>query len=149
MKKPSFHFSATILVMVLLLTACGTAGQTPAQKEDPVNVGFGTVDRKDLTTSVATIKVNQDVPYRTIYEMIESKCPGVEVNGNKVTIRGMATQNTPSEPLFVVDGVPVRGDVSYISPHDVKSISILKDAASCAIYGVEGGNGVILIDLKK
>ena len=139
----------SLFVMALILSACGTVGQAPAQKEDPVNVGFGTIDRKDLTTAVASVKVDENLPYRNIYEMIEGKCPGVEVNGNRVTIRGMATQNTPSEPLFVVDGVPVRGDISYISPYDVKSISILKDAASCAIYGVEGGNGVILIDLKK
>jgi len=136
-----------ILPLALLLAACGSAVQTTTQQEDPVNVGFGTVDRKNLTTSVATIETDNPQIYRNIYEMIEGKCAGVEVNGDHIVIRGMGTTKSSSDPLFVVNGVPTNS-ISFISPNDVKSITVLKDAASCAIYGSQGGNGVILIDLK-
>ena len=139
-----------IISLMLLLTACGTAVQTTqTEQEDPVNVGFGrTVDRKNLTTSVSTVEVNTDTHYyRDIYEMIEGKCAGVEVEGHTIRIRGAGTRNGGGDPLFVVNNVPMS-NVSSISPNDVKSITVLKDAASCAIYGVQGVNGVILIELK-
>jgi len=118
--------------------------------EDPVNVGYSTVDRKNLTTSVSVVKSEDDpTPYRNIYEMIQGKCAGVDVDGNKVTIRGVNSINSSTDPLFVVDGVPQTGGVGWVSPNDVQSITVLKDAASCAIYGSRGANGVILIDLKK
>lgn len=139
-----------ILSLALALTACGSAVQTvKTEQEDPVNVGYGrTVDRKNLTTSVSTIESDATTQYyRDIYEMIEGKCAGVEVEGHKVRIRGAGSKNNPGDPLFVVNNTPVS-DVSYISPYDVKSITVLKDAASCAIYGIQGVNGVILIELK-
>ena len=139
-----------LISLLLILTACGSAVQTAqTEQEDPVNIGFGrTVDRKNLTTSVSTVSVDTDtLLYRDIYEMIEGKCAGVEVEGNKVRIRGAGSRSGGGDPLFVVNGVPMS-NVSSISPYDVKSITVLKDAASCAIYGVQGANGVILIDLK-
>jgi TonB-dependent SusC/RagA subfamily outer membrane receptor len=139
-----------LISLLLILTACGSAVQTAqTEQEDPVNIGFGrTVDRKNLTTSVSTVSVDTDTQlYRDIYEMIEGKCAGVEVEGNKVRIRGAGSRSGGGDPLFVVNGVPMS-NVSSISPYDVKSITVLKDAASCAIYGVQGANGVILIDLK-
>ena len=139
-----------LISLLLILTACGSAVQTAqTEQEDPVNIGFGrTVDRKNLTTSVSTVSVDTDTQlYRDIYEMIEGKCAGVEVEGNKVRIRGAGSRRGGGDPLFVVNGVPMS-NVSSISPYDVKSITVLKDAASCAIYGVQGANGVILIDLK-
>ena len=139
-----------LISLMLILTACGSAVQTAqTEQEDPVNIGFGrTVDRKNLTTSVSTVSVDTDTQlYRDIYEMIEGKCAGVEVEGNKVRIRGAGSRSGGGDPLFVVNGVPMS-NVSSISPYDVKSITVLKDAASCAIYGVQGANGVILIDLK-
>ena len=139
-----------LISLLLILTACGSAVQTAqTEQEDPVNIGFGrTVDRKNLTTSVSTVSVDTDTQlYRDIYEMIEGKCAGVEVEGNKVRIRGAGSRRGGGDPLFVVNGVRMS-NVSSISPYDVKSITVLKDAASCAIYGVQGANGVILIDLK-
>jgi TonB-dependent SusC/RagA subfamily outer membrane receptor len=137
-----------LISLMLILTACGASVQTAqTEQEDPVNVGYGrTVDRKKLTSSVSTVEVNTDTQYyRDIYEMIEGKCAGVEVEGHKVRIRNFGKGG--GDPLFVVNNVPVS-DVSSISPYDVKSISVLKDAASCAIYGIQGANGVILIELK-
>lgn len=139
-----------LIPALVLVVACGIINNTPQQMEDPVNIGYSTVDRKDLTTSVSVVKAQEDfTPYRDIYEMIQGKCAGVDVDGTKVTIRGVNSINSSTDPLFVVDGVPQSGGVSWISPNDVKSITVLKDAASCAIYGSQGANGVILIDLKK
>ena len=139
-----------LISLLLILTACGSSVQTAqTEQEDPVNVGYGrTVERKQLTTSVSTVDVNTDTQYyRDIYEMIEGKCAGVDVEGHKVRIRGAGSRSGGGDPLFVVNNVPVN-DVSSISPYDVKSITVLKDAAFCAIYGVQGANGVILIELK-
>ena len=139
-----------LIPALVLVAACGTLGQAPREMEDPVNVGYSTVDRKNLTTSVSVVKSEDDpTPYRNIYEMIQGKCAGVDVDGNKVTIRGVNSINSSTDPLFVVDGVPQTGGVGWVSPNDVQSITVLKDAASCAIYGSRGANGVILIDLKK
>lgn len=134
----------------MLATACGAINTSPREKKDPVNVGYTTVERENLSTSVSVLETKDDLtPYRNIYEMIEGKCAGVQVEGKHVLIRGIGTPNAGTDPLFVVDGVPVSGGVDYISPSDVKTITVLKDAASCAIYGSQGANGVILIDLKK
>jgi len=144
MKKIAF------ISLLFILAACGSTVQTAkSDMEDPVNVGYGrTVERKNLTTSVSTIEADATTQYyRDIYDMIEGKCAGVEVEGHKVRIRGAGSRGGNGDPLFVVNNVPTS-DVSSISPYDVKSITVLKDAASCAIYGIEGANGVILIDLK-
>ena len=138
-----------LIPTLVLVAACGVVAPATREMEDPVNVGYSTVDRKDLTTSVSVVKADKNpTPYRTIYEMIQGQCPGVEVEGTKVRIRGVSSINSPTDPLFVVDGIIQNGGVDYISPNDVKSITVLKDAASCAIYGSQGANGVILIDLK-
>lgn len=141
---------SVIIAALALATACGAINSSPREKKDPVNVGYTTVERDQLSTSVSVLEAKDDpTPYRTIYEMIEGKCAGVQVEGNHVLIRGLGTPSASTDPLYVVDGVPVSGGVDYISPTDVQTITVLKDAASCAIYGSQGANGVILIDLKK
>lgn len=136
------------LSILVLLAACGTPSHTASSSDEYVNIGYGGGLKKDLTTSVGSIKGDADkVYYQDIYDMIVGKCAGVEVRGEKVVIRGMGTINGSSDPLFLVNGV-VSQDISYISPKDVKDITVLKDAASCAIYGSQGANGVILIQLK-
>ena len=144
MKKIAF------ISLLLILAACGSSVQSAkSDLEDPVNVGYGRmVERKNVTTSISTIDSDATTQYyRDIYDMIEGKCAGVEVEGHRVRIRGAGKNGGKGDPLFVVNNVPTS-DVSSISPYDVKSITVLKDAASCAIYGIEGANGVILIDLK-
>jgi TonB-dependent SusC/RagA subfamily outer membrane receptor len=138
---------AIILPILMLLTACGASNQAAKEQSKPVNIGYATVDSKDLSTAVSKVDTRNAAQYKTIYEMIEGRCAGVEVNGERIIIRGMGTVNGSSDPLFVVNNVPTD-DISYINPNDVKSISVLKDAGSCAIYGSRGANGVILIDLK-
>jgi TonB-dependent SusC/RagA subfamily outer membrane receptor len=129
-------------------------GSVPDQKsnkvdrgEEAVDIGFGNVKRKELTVPVGEIDGTKSkfASYNTIYEMIRGEVPGVQVNGTSIMIRGATTINSGTEPLFVVDGVPVM-TVDNIQPQMVKSIQILKGSAA-AIYGSRGSNGVIIIDL--
>jgi TonB-dependent SusC/RagA subfamily outer membrane receptor len=117
--------------------------------EELVNIGYGSVRKKDLTTSVSSLdgQHSQFVGYTNIYEMIRGRVPGVEVNGTNIVIRGISSLTLSSEPLFVVDGVIVPS-IDGIDPQMVESIEVLKGAAA-SIYGTQGGNGVILINLLR
>jgi TonB-dependent SusC/RagA subfamily outer membrane receptor len=119
-----------------------------SETDKDINIGYGSVDRKNLTTPVSKLDVdeNKNTPYMNIYEMIRGKVPGVEVNGKSIRIQGASSFYLSTEPLFVVDGMIVSS-VDDISPFDVKSIEVLKGAAA-SIYGSRGANGVILIYLK-
>jgi TonB-dependent SusC/RagA subfamily outer membrane receptor len=129
-------------------------GSVPDQKRDEVdrseeaiNIGYRNVKRKELTFPVGEIDGTKSkyASYNTIYEMIRGEVPGVQVNGTSIMIRGATTINSGTEPLFVVDGVPVL-TVDNIQPQMVKSIQVLKGSAA-SIYGSRGSNGVIIIDL--
>jgi TonB-dependent SusC/RagA subfamily outer membrane receptor len=112
-----------------------------------IDVGYGTVKKKNLTTDVGYIDAQDDsnASYTNIYDMIRGKVPGVQVTGNKITIRGISSINSGTDPLFVVDGLVVNS-VDNISPRQVKSITVLK-GADAAIYGTRGANGVIMITM--
>jgi len=118
-------------------------------EEEQVNIGYGTVAKKDLTNSAQSIDARQSkyLSYTNIYEMIKGELPGVQVNGHSIVIRGLSSINSGTDPLFVVDGMVV-GSLDQISPREVKSISVLKGSES-AIYGSRGANGVIIIELIK
>lgn len=120
--------------------------ETP-EGERKIDVGYGTKRRKDLTTDVGFIDGQDEAnaSYTNIYDMIQGKVPGVQVNGNKITIRGVNSINLSTDPLFVVDGVVVNS-IDNISPRQVKSISVLK-GSDASIYGSRGAGGVILITL--
>jgi TonB-dependent SusC/RagA subfamily outer membrane receptor len=126
--------------------------QQDAQKkqsnDQKVNIGYGSVDRKSLTTPVTSVDArnNKYASYRDIYEILR-ELPGVIVSGNSVRIQGVASISSGTQPLFVVDGTPV-GTIDQISPATVANISVLK-GASTAVYGSRGANGVILITLIK
>ena len=121
----------------------------PDPGDEVVNVGYGRMKKKDLTTSVSRIDGTQSryASYRTIYDMIRGELPGVQVNGTRIQIRGVSSITLTSDPLFVVDGIPVTS-VDYIQPQTVKSIEVLKGSAA-TIYGSRGANGVILISLMN
>jgi len=120
--------------------------ETPDSEQD-INVGYGTIKKKNLTTDVGYIDGQKDenASFTNIYEMIQGKVPGVQVTGNKITIRGINSINSGTDPLFVVDGVVVSS-IDNISPRQVESISVLK-GSDAAIYGSRGAGGVILITL--
>jgi len=127
----------------------GMPGFTDETSEDEstIDIGYRTVKRKNLTTDVGYIDGQDDInaSYTNIYDMIQGKVPGVQVTGNKITIRGINSINLSTDPLFVVDGVVVN-TIDHISPRQVKSISVLK-GSDASIYGSRGAGGVILITL--
>jgi hypothetical protein len=118
------------------------------QSDETVDIGYGTIKKKNGTTIVngsTKTKSNYD-SYRTIYDLIRGELPGVQVSGTSIKIQGGPTSfSLSSEPLFVVDDIPVNS-IDYITPTMVKSIHLLK-GSSAAIYGFRGTNGVIILDL--
>lgn len=125
--------------------------------DEVVAIGYGVVKKSDLTGSVSTVKADQlqKTPASGVDQALQGRAAGVTVNANsgqpgaaaEVRIRGIGTIND-SSPLFVVDGVMVN-DISFLSPSDIESTEILKDASATAIYGSRGANGVILIQTRK
>ena len=120
---------------------------TPTEGEQDIEIGYGTVKKKNLTTDVGYIDAQDDsnASYTNIYDMIQGKVPGVQVTGRKITIRGVNSINLSTDPLFVVDGVIVN-TIDHISPSQVKSITVLK-GSDAAIYGSRGAGGVIMITM--
>lgn len=124
-----------------------SAVQTIKEDDETVDIGYGTVKKKNLTSPVAKIDGQKKsyASYQNIYDMIRGEVAGVQVTGKSILLQGTSSLSLSTEPLLVVDGIPVNS-IEYISPQIVKSISILK-GASASIYGTQGANGVILINL--
>ena len=130
--------------------------------EGAVAIGYGSVRKQDLTTAVSVVS-NDDMKLRPVSEasgFIQGKVAGVQVQqtsglpggGMTVRIRGASSIASSNDPLYVVDGVPVgegSSAIAYLSPNDIESMSILKDASSAAIYGSRAANGVVLITTKQ
>ena len=123
-----------------------------------VVVGYGTMRRKDVTSSITTVRaedLNQGV-FTDPGQMLQGKVPGLVVsstadpNGSPtITLRGASTLRTGAmSPYYVVDGIP-GVDISIVSPEDIESIDVLRDATATAIYGSKAANGVIIITTKK
>lgn len=127
--------------------------------EDVVVVAYGTQKKTSLTGAIASVK-SEDIslrPTSSVASALEGKVSGVQVNSTygapgsdpSIRIRGIGTVNGSTSPLYVLDGVPFGGNVSDLNPDDIESVSVLKDAASAALYGNRASNGVILITTKK
>jgi TonB-dependent SusC/RagA subfamily outer membrane receptor len=118
------------------------------ESDAAVNVGYGSVKSKNLTTPVSTLDVsnNKYDSYTNVYDMLRGTVPGVQVNGKSIRIQGASSLMASTEPLFVVDGIIVPS-IDDISPGQIKSIEILK-GASASVYGSRGANGVIMIRMK-
>ena len=122
-----------------------------------VVVGYGTVKKSQMTSAVTTVDTKEltRTPSFSVEKALQGKAAGVYVSQNSgapgkdmtVRIRGVGTINK-SGPLYVVDGVP-SSSIGNLNPQDIESMSILKDAASAAIYGSRGANGVVLVTTKK
>ena len=125
--------------------------------EEVVVVGYGTVKRRDLTGSVASVTGEKLAanPVANVAEALQGQLPGVSVTsqdgrpgaGMSIRIRGGGSITQSNDPLFIVDGVQVSG-IDDIPADNIESIDVLKDAASTAIYGARGANGVILVTTK-
>ncbi len=125
--------------------------------DEVVVIGYGTVKKRDLTGSVASIQTKDlaNSVVANVGQMIQGKAAGVEISstsggtpgaGMDIKIRGTTTLNGTG-PLTIIDGMP--GDIDMVTPSEIESIDILKDASSAAIYGSRGANGVIIITTKK
>jgi TonB-linked SusC/RagA family outer membrane protein len=131
--------------------------ESSQQLEEIVVVGYGTQRKKDLTGSVAVINNAEltSLPVPSISDAMQGRAPGVQVissgvPGNDATfrIRGTGTINN-SDPLIVVDGIPISGGLNNLNTQDIESLQILKDASATAIYGSRGANGVVIITTKR
>jgi TonB-linked SusC/RagA family outer membrane protein len=141
--------------------------QSADQLSEVVVIGYGSVRKKDLTGSVATIssKDFNTGAITTPEQLIAGKVAGVSIisnngapgSGSTIRIRGGASLNASNDPLIVIDGMPIDGGgisgqanpLALINPNDIESFSVLKDASAAAIYGARASNGVILITTKK
>ena len=141
--KPILFF----LSISLLVAGCGTSAYTGRSSEE-VNTGYDVQTRDGLTSSVSRVDIQENSRmYSNIYEMIIGRCPGVQVQGDRIIIRGASTALGSSDPLFVVNGTIVP-NLDTINPNDVKTIDVLKDASATSLYGMQGANGVIVITTK-
>jgi TonB-linked SusC/RagA family outer membrane protein len=123
-----------------------------------VVVGYGTQLKKDLTTAVSVVgeKDIEDRPITSAVQALQGKAAGVQVvqpsgkpgTALSVRVRGSTSVLAGNEPLYVVDGVPTT-DIIGLSPGDIATMSVLKDASSSAIYGARAANGVVLITTKR
>ncbi len=128
-----------------------------AKLDDVVVIGYGVQKSKAVTGATAHVKGEDLAKLNTTNAMqaLQGQAAGVNITstsgqpggGFKVNIRGAGTIGNAS-PLYVVDGV-ITGDITYLNPSDIASVDILKDAASAAIYGINGANGVVLITTKS
>ena len=146
----------------------------PGSLNEIVVIGYGTARKKDLTGAVTVVdeKDFQQGSITTPEQLIAGKVPGVSIisnsgqpgAGSTIRVRGGSSLNASNDPLIIIDGVPLDGEIpagqkssiagagsplSFINPNDIESFTVLKDASAAAIYGTRAANGVIIITTKK
>ena len=155
-------------VAAFFLGIANVSGQASKPKKDTLRekeidevvvVAYGKAKRNSYTGSVATIssdKINNR-PVTNITKALEGQVPGIQTTSasgqpgavSTIRIRGVGSVSASSDPLYVVDGIPFDGNLNAISPNDIESISVLKDATASALYGSRGANGIIIITTKS
>ena len=139
--------------MIVKMTSASTT------LDEFIAVAYGQVKKSEYTGSASVVKADQleNVQVANVANALSGRMSGVQTQSStgqpgsqaSVIIRGVGTINAGASPLYVVDGIPYNGDVSAISTTDIEAVTVLKDAASTALYGERGANGVILITTKK
>ena len=143
--------------------ASATLQEDSKMMDEVVVIGYGSVKKGDVTNAVAKVKGDQlkDRPVSNVASALQGELAGVEIrttsgapgSGVQINVRGATSINESgnSNPLFVVDGVPMDDDFDLVNlnPQDIESIEVLKDASSSAIYGSRGANGVVIITSRK
>ena len=127
--------------------------------DEVVVVGYGVQRKRDVTGAMSSVDAAKiaSVPVTSASEALQGRASGVLVSQDNwapgtspsVLIRGKRSINASNEPLYVVDGIPITGGLREISPSDIASMEVLKDASATAIYGSRGANGVVLITTKQ
>ena len=124
-----------------------------------VVVGYGTQERKEITSSQVSVKAAdiQNIPNANLGSLLQGRAAGVQVTQNSgapdagatIRIRGISSLRAGNDPLYIVDDVPVANALTDINPNDIETIDVLKDAAAVAIYGARASGGVVLITTKR
>ncbi|WP_158855953.1 SusC/RagA family TonB-linked outer membrane protein [Lunatibacter salilacus] len=124
-----------------------------------VVVGYGSQLKKEITGAVQTISGDDliDIPVPLMAQKLQGQLAGVQINqttgrpgqGMNVRIRGQLSVSAGSEPLYVIDGFPITGNINTLNPDEIQDITVLKDAASTSLYGSRAANGVVLITTKR
>lgn len=148
-----------ILELMAVLTAVCSCGPAAVSSSGPdeaesFNLGYIQVSKDDNLHSISKVKVdNEEIgSYTNIFDYLRGRVPGVQIGPPvaggtpSITVRGINSINSSTEPLILVDGLEMS-DVSGLNPYDVASVDVLKDA-STSLYGVRGANGVIIITTK-
>lgn len=127
--------------------------------EEIIVVGYGTQTKSSLTGSLQTLSEEKlkDITSPSVENLLNGKVPGVYVSpgsgqpgaAGTIVIRGKSTINGSTDPLWVIDGVIVGSSPGSLNPADIENVTVLKDAASTAIYGSQGANGVIVVTTKN
>ena len=130
-----------------------------ALEEAVVSIAYGAAKRSSLTGAVTSVTSDklETRPTSSVTSALEGTVAGVQVNNTygapgsspSIRIRGIGTVNGSTSPLYVIDGVPFGGNITDLNPADIESLTVLKDAASAALYGNRASNGVILITTKQ
>jgi TonB-linked SusC/RagA family outer membrane protein len=144
------------------------------QLDELVVVGYGTLKKRNLTGSIASVSSQsiENTPTKNVMSVLQGRASGVQIvsnsgapgDGLSIVVRGQSSLNSGNDPLYVIDGVPVEttslsslngweqhglNPLADINPNDIESIEVLKDGASTSIYGSRAANGVILITTKR
>ncbi|MDB5233305.1 MAG: TonB-dependent receptor [Hymenobacter sp.] len=129
------------------------------QLEDVVVIGYGEANRRDVTGAVSSVSAAQikDIPVNSAAEALTGRLAGVQLTSSegtpgadvRIRVRGGGSITQDNTPLYVVDGMQIENALSVISPQDIQSVDVLKDAAATAIYGARGANGVVIITTKN
>ena len=125
--------------------------QEISELEDVVVTGYQTIVREKVTGSTSTVTSRQLEERYTpnLLDNLEGRVAGLVTYGDKTLIRGSSSMYAETEPLLVVDGLPIEGSIEDLNPYDIESVTVLKDAAAAAIYGARASNGVIVVTTKK
>ena len=144
MTSPSSRARLPVGLVVAVISGCAHAsGTRPTSPPGPATVTSEDIQRN---------------PGQSIEQLLQGRFPGVEVarspdGGIAVRIRGAASFNASTQPLYVLDGLPIQpgpnGSLTGINPYDIESIQVLKDPSETALYGMRGANGVIVIKTKR
>jgi TonB-linked SusC/RagA family outer membrane protein len=127
--------------------------------DEVVAIGYGKAKKSDLTSSITSVK-GEEMKTMSVgnpVQALQGKAPGVQIvagSGHpgaspKVLIRGFTSLNLSTDPLYVVDGVPMGSNLNFLNTNEIESVEVLKDASASAIYGSRASNGVVLITTKR
>lgn len=158
--KAAIFFAMALLPSSLVYsqTTNDTVSTSEKKIEEVIVIGYGKQRKEAVTGSVVSVKgdVMREVPSANISQALQGRAAGVDISQSsskpgapmQIRIRGTRSLTGNNDPLIVLDGIPFPGSLSDISPNDIQSLDILKDASATAIYGSRGANGVILITSK-